>query len=661
MADARKLFEELQQVLETNIKELEELRALKSRLNDIVAQNSCAIIKLNVGGTLFTTSAKTLAEVPGSLLAGIVGQAVAVPTQPDGSIFIDRNPRLFPYILDYYRKKGAVNLGGLSSADVSDLIDEASYFNLTDFVSTLSGKSEAPMTEANRCSTAAATTAAPKTNISDITMVPPPPADIVAAAAAATATSSLTSPPAVAQTTAVPVTSRTVKNFAVPPASQSKPIAILQHTQVGLMDSGSPLPPPPSEVLESSSASSSPSPSPSPSPAITATHAKGAAPPSLVRPHNKLQNSIYPDNYQQQAPSAPYRTLTSDTGFYAPKAPEPLFPPTTTDMAAATTATAPPPPPSAPPQQQQQMQAPPPAIEADIYPSAPPPQFIPPPTHTSSVYGYKQQANCQPPPPPPPYYGGSQGTSMPPPPQYNPPQDASMYGLNQLPPPPAYQPQGVRPKQQFSQQQQQQQQLPPPPAYGSRGPVGPSAGMVGARRMQAQEQKPIWKCDINPLVTIQANTVLKTPKGISAIVYSPLKTFSRGNHTFTVEIDYSDGKASIGLITKKAFDRFKARFNAMNPVQQTREMEMYRFIGNDEEEWGIQEGAFFYNSGSRYDTNQPVWRKGSRITYNIRIDSDIGMVDFARGDNHWTQTIARSETVVFIVLAAPGVSYSITG
>ena len=162
-------------------------------------------------------------------------------------------------------------------------------------------------------------------------------------------------------------------------------------------------------------------------------------------------------------------------------------------------------------------------------------------------------------------------------------------------------------------------------------------------------------------MTIQANTVLKTPKGISAIVYSPLKTFSRGNHTFTVEIDYSDGKASIGLITKKAFDRFKARFNAMNPVQQTREMEMYRFIGNDEEEWGIQEGAFFYNLGSRYDTNQPVWCKGSCITYNVCIDSDIGMVDFARGDNHWTQTISRSETVVFIVLAAPGVSYSITG
>ena len=65
-------------------------------------------------------------SLSGSLLAGIVGQAVAVPTQPDGSIFIDRNPRLFPYILDYYRKKGAVNLGGLSSADVSDLIDEAS-------------------------------------------------------------------------------------------------------------------------------------------------------------------------------------------------------------------------------------------------------------------------------------------------------------------------------------------------------------------------------------------------------------------------------------------------------------------------------------------------------------------------------------------------------
>ena len=111
---------------------------------------------------------------------------------------------------------------------------------------------------------------------------------------------------------------------------------------------------------------------------------------------------------------------------------------------------------------------------------------------------------------------------------------------------------------------------------------------------------------------------------------------------------------------KKAFNRLKARFNAMNPVQQTREMEMYIFIGNDEEEWH-PEGTFFYNSSSRYDTNHPVWCKGSCITYNIRIDSDIGMVDFACGNNHWTQAIARSETVVFIVLAALGVSYSITG
>lgn len=174
------------------------------------------------------------------------------------------------------------------------------------------------------------------------------------------------------------------------------------------------------------------------------------------------------------------------------------------------------------------------------------------------------------------------------------------------------------------------------------------------------EQKPIWRCDTNPNVTIQGGSVLKTPKGISALVYSPLKTFGRGNHTFTVEIDYSDGKASIGVITKSALDRFRARFSSMNPVQQTREMEKYKFIGMDEEEWGIQESAYFYNSGSRYDTNQPAWRKGTHVTYNVRIDADIGMVEFARGDNRWSQTIARSE-VVFIVLAAPGVSYSITG
>lgn len=210
---------------------------------------------------------------------------------------------------------------------------------------------------------------------------------------------------------------------------------------------------------------------------------------------------------------------------------------------------------------------------------------------------------------------------------------------------------------------------PPPPAYGQRQPP---PGMLGTNRRGnpygmgmgmgrgPSEPKAIWKCDTNANVSIQGNTVLKTPKSISALVYSPLKTFSRGNHTFTVEIDYSDGKASIGVITKRALDKFRARFSGLNPVQQIREMEKYKYIGVDEEEWGIQEGAYFYNSDSRYDTNQPPWRKGSHITYNIRVDADIGMVEFARDDNKWSQTIVRSE-VVFVVLAAPGVSYSITG
>ena len=137
---------------------------------------------------------------------------------------------------------------------------------------------------------------------------------------------------------------------------------------------------------------------------------------------------------------------------------------------------------------------PPPAIEADIYPCAPPPQFIPPlhiqvlfmttnnkltVNHTTSTTALLRWLS---------------GPSMLP--QYNPPQDASMYGLNQLPPPPAYQPQGVRSKTTvFS----AAATTSPFPAYGSRVSVGPSAGMVGARRMQGQKQKPIWKCDINPL------------------------------------------------------------------------------------------------------------------------------------------------------------------
>ena len=144
---------------------------------------------------------------------------------------------------------------------------------------------------------------------------------------------------------------------------------------------------------------------------------------------------------------------------------------------------------------QQQMQAPPPppppAIEADIYPSAPPLQFIPPSTHTSSVYGYKQQTNCQsqqPPPPPPPYYGGSQGTPMPPLPHYN--HSGHFYAWTQSAPATTSIPAARCEAKTTSSSSS---------SIWEQGTCWTISRNVVCKENTGQEQKPILKCNITPL------------------------------------------------------------------------------------------------------------------------------------------------------------------
>lgn len=58
------------------------------------------IIKLNVGGQLFTTRRSTISKYPESVLA----KAVAAPAEKlEGAIFFDRDPEVFKYILAFYR------------------------------------------------------------------------------------------------------------------------------------------------------------------------------------------------------------------------------------------------------------------------------------------------------------------------------------------------------------------------------------------------------------------------------------------------------------------------------------------------------------------------------------------------------------------------------
>ena len=59
--------------------------------------------RLNVGGTVFVTTRSTLAKYPDSFFGALLSGRYQVPKDPDGSVFIDRAPDLFPYVLEFLR------------------------------------------------------------------------------------------------------------------------------------------------------------------------------------------------------------------------------------------------------------------------------------------------------------------------------------------------------------------------------------------------------------------------------------------------------------------------------------------------------------------------------------------------------------------------------
>ncbi|CAH8622481.1 unnamed protein product [Dicrocoelium dendriticum] len=60
------------------------------------------ILYLNVGGKVFATTTKTLQRIPNSYLCRLINDPLALRDE-SGRLFIDRNPDLFSFVLDFYR------------------------------------------------------------------------------------------------------------------------------------------------------------------------------------------------------------------------------------------------------------------------------------------------------------------------------------------------------------------------------------------------------------------------------------------------------------------------------------------------------------------------------------------------------------------------------
>jgi hypothetical protein len=99
-------------------------------------------ISLNVGGRIFTTSRDTLIQPideHGHLLAVMFSSENTIPLSKDrkGNILIDRNGKIFEYILDFLRNGGDMNKCVFPVEDnelLQRVIVEADYFQLTSIV-----------------------------------------------------------------------------------------------------------------------------------------------------------------------------------------------------------------------------------------------------------------------------------------------------------------------------------------------------------------------------------------------------------------------------------------------------------------------------------------------------------------------------------------------
>mmetsp|Transcript_87227 Transcript_87227/g.154514 ORF Transcript_87227/g.154514 Transcript_87227/m.154514 type:complete len:353 (+) Transcript_87227:46-1104(+) len=88
-------------------------------------------LKLNVGGTMFLVSREVLGTFPASYFGSLAAGRIGSVQESDGSIFVDRDPEMFSYILRYLRTSGDC-LNSLPQTDHgrSSLLTEAEYYGL---------------------------------------------------------------------------------------------------------------------------------------------------------------------------------------------------------------------------------------------------------------------------------------------------------------------------------------------------------------------------------------------------------------------------------------------------------------------------------------------------------------------------------------------------
>ena len=86
------------------------------------------IVKLNIGGSYFTTSVQTLTKDPKSMLAAMFSGKFEMKPCEDGAFFIDRDGTHFRFILNYLRT-GKLTLPE-GATFLKELQEEAEFYQI---------------------------------------------------------------------------------------------------------------------------------------------------------------------------------------------------------------------------------------------------------------------------------------------------------------------------------------------------------------------------------------------------------------------------------------------------------------------------------------------------------------------------------------------------
>lgn len=125
----KKKLDSVQINLDDHMKDVEERQEkwnlMDPKLKDFLNDQS-EIIRFNVGGKKFATRTSTLLKVKDTLFEKMI---ISKKFDFKNEIFLDRDPKLFLHILDYFRN-GKIKYELLDRKDLEQLLVEAQYFEI---------------------------------------------------------------------------------------------------------------------------------------------------------------------------------------------------------------------------------------------------------------------------------------------------------------------------------------------------------------------------------------------------------------------------------------------------------------------------------------------------------------------------------------------------